>query len=214
MTYLQLVNAVLARLREASVATVTTTTYSTLISHFVNEAKRQVEDAWNWEAMNTTITLATVSGTTSYVLTGSGERHKVASVNDSTNKSTLQNVPLKWILAQQQLSTVQSGNPIYYAWSGSNGTDSKVELFPTPNGVFSLKFNLYVPQIDLSADADVLLIPSEAVVAAAYARALVERGEDGGLASSEAYGLFKGILADQISLESSRNHENECWVAN
>jgi len=47
----------------------------------------------------------------------------------------------------------------------------------------------------------------------AYARALVERGEDGGLSSSEAYGLFKGILADQIALEAARFIENDAWVA-
>jgi hypothetical protein len=42
---------------------------------------------------------------------------------------------------------------------------------------------------------------------------LVERGEDGGLSGSEAYGLFKGILADQIAIETQRSIENDCWVA-
>jgi hypothetical protein len=214
MTYIQLVNAVLVRLRESSVATVTASTLSTLISKFVNEAKQQVEDAWAWEALLSTITLNTESGTTNYVLTGAGERHKLAIVNDSTNKSTLQNVPIQWILKQQQLSTVQYGNPIYYAWAGSNGTDSKVEIFPTPNGVASLKFNMYVAQADLSADSDILLIQSNPVILLAYAKALVERGEDGGLTASEAYGLYKIALADQISIESARNNENDCWVSN
>jgi hypothetical protein len=95
----------------------------------------------------------------------------------------------------------------------NDGTDSKVELFPTPNGTYTLKFNLYVQQADLSADADVLILPHEAIEMGAYARALVERGEDGGLSSSEAYGIFKGILADQVALESSRFIENDVWVA-
>jgi len=212
MTFLQIVNDVLARLREASVASVTTSAYSTLIGKFCNDSKRQVEDAWNWESLHTTVTLATSSGTSNYTVTGSGLRQKDARVNDSTNDSTLRNVPLKWILDQQQLTTVQTGQPTYYAWAGSNGTDSKVELFPTPDGTYSLKFNMYVPQAALSADADVLTIPYESVIAGAYARALVERGEDGGLSSSEAYGLYKGILADQISLEASRSVENDVFV--
>jgi hypothetical protein len=123
-------------------------------------------------------------------------------------------MPLQWIIDQQQLSgTVQSGIPAYYAWNGSDGTDKKVEIYPTPDAAYQLKFNLYVPQANLSADSDVLLIPSDAVVAGAYARALVERGEDGGLASSEAYGLYKGILSDQIALESGQFVENDCWIA-
>jgi hypothetical protein len=213
MTYLQLVNNVLARLRESSVATVTATEYSTLIGKLVNDSKRAVEDAWDWDVLSTTINVTTAGGTSNYTVTGSGYRHKKAEVNDTSNQAKLNNVPIQWILDQQQLSTVQQGSPVYYAWNGFDGTDSKVEFFPTPDGIYTVKFNMFVPQADLSADADILLVPSEAVVAGAYARALVERGEDGGLASSEAFGLYKGILADQIAIESSRFIENDCFVA-
>lgn len=213
MTYLQIVNAVLARLRESSVGTVTATDYSSLIGKFVNEAKRQVEDAWNWDALRTTITVTTSSGTSNYTVTGSGRRFRHAVINDATNDSQLINRPLQYILDQQQLTTTTNANPEYYAWNGNNGTDSKLELFPTPNGTYTLYVNLYVPQADLSNDSDVLTVEPEAVIAGAYARALVERGEDGGMASSEAYGLFKGILADQIALDAGRYVENSCWVA-
>jgi hypothetical protein len=74
-------------------------------------------------------------------------------------------------------------------------------------------FNLYVPQDKLSADTDTLLAPEEPVVLGAFARALVERGEDGGLNSSEAYGLYKASLADAIALESSRYTEEDAWEA-
>lgn len=213
-TFLVLVNDVLTRLREPVVTTIAESTYSQLIGKFVNDAKRQVEDAWNWDAFSTTISLTTAASTTNYVVTGSGLRQKDVLINDTTNKSTLTNVPVKWIQLQQQLSSVQSGAPSSYAWYGNNGTDSKVELFPTPNGAYVLKLNMYVPQVALSLDADVLTVPAEAVIAGAYARALVERGEDQGLSSSEAYGLYKSILADQIAIEASRYVENECWVAN
>jgi hypothetical protein len=72
-------------------------------------------------------------------------------------------------------------------------------------------FNLSVPQVDLVDDADVILVPSDIVVAGAFARALVERGEDGALSSSEAYGLYKGILADRIALEQTRSPEYDVW---
>lgn len=212
-TWLQATNDVLTRLRESTVSTVTASAYSTLISKFVQDAKRQVEDAWMWDWLSQTITVTTVAGTSTYTVTGSGRRHKDVDVNDSTNQARLRNVPIQWIIDQQQLSTVQTGQVCYYAWNGSDGTDSKVEFYPTPDGVASIKFNLIVPQVDLSADGDVITVPSEPVVMLAYARALAERGEDGGLASSEAYALGKSILADYIALEQARSPEYECFVA-
>lgn len=213
MTYLQLVNECLARLRESSVASVTTSAYSTLIGHFINDSKRQVEDAWDWTALATTLTVTTSSGTSLYTVTGSGIRQRGIAVNDYTNKTRLSNVPIQWIVDQQQLSTVTTGIPTYYAWAGSDGTDSKVELYPTPAGTYSLKFNLTVPQAILSVDSTVITVPSEPVIAGAVARALVERGEDGGLSSAEAYALFKSVLSDYISLEKERFTEYDVFEA-
>lgn len=213
MTYLTLVNNVLARLRESSVASVSTTSLSQLVGKFVNDAKVQVENAWNWDALSQTITVTTSAGVTTYTVTGSGLRHKQVILNNTTQQSAVHNVPIQWIIDQQQRTSGVTGPVTYYAWNGNDGTDSKIEVWPTPQGVETLKVNLYVSQLPLSADGDILLVPSEAVEMGAYARALVERGEDGGLSSSEAFGLYKGILADQIAIESSRFIENDCFVA-
>ena len=212
-TYLQAVNETLSRLRETSVAATTTNTYSTLIGRFINDAKRQVEDAWDWDCLSTTITVTTAAGTSNYTVTGAGIRQRNVTVNDTTNKVQLQNVPIQWIIDQQQLSTVQQGSPSYYAWNGTDGTDSKVEIFPTPSGTYSIKFNMTVPQAILSSDSTEITVPSEPVIAGAVARALVERGEDGGLSSAEAYGLFKSVLSDYIALEQSRFTEFDCFEA-
>ena len=214
MMYLDLVNEVLQRLRENTVSSVDQNKYSKLIALYVNDAKRTVEDAWNWDALGVSTPVITTTGTSTYTVAGSGRRQKDVTVNDTSNRAYICNVPSKWIQNQQQLSTVQSGTPCYYAWNGFDGTDSKVELFPTPNGDYTLTFNMTVPQVNLSADSDVLAVPSEPVIAYAYARALVERGEDGGMQSSEAYNIYKTVLADYIALESTRFIENECWVAN
>ena len=212
MTYLQLVNETLRRLRENEVTTVTQTAYSKLMGEYINDAKRQVEDAWNWDALQTTIPITTIPGTTTYVVTGSGLRPKDVYINDVTNRFPLASVNLQWIVNQQELSQVQAAQPCYYSWNGNNGTDSKLELYPTPDGAYTLNISVCVPQARLSADGDTITVPYEAVVQGAVARALAERGEDGGLSSSEAYGLFKGILADQISHEVVR-FQNDCWEA-
>lgn len=215
MTYLQLVNDVLVRLRETSVASVTTTTYSTLIGKFVNDAKKQVEDAWFWNSLSSSITVNTTPSTSNYVVTGSGRKFRGVTVNNTNTNSKyqLQNAPLQWIVDQQDLTTTTNAQPRYYAWNGDNGVDSKVEFYPTPDASYAIKFHMTVAQSDLSADGDILLVPSEPVVASAYARALVERGEDGSLNSSEAYMLYKNILSDAIAMESTRYCENDEWVA-
>ena len=61
MTYLELVNDVLVRLRESTVSTVGETTYSSLIGKFVNDAKRQIEDSYSWNCLSTVVTVTTAA---------------------------------------------------------------------------------------------------------------------------------------------------------
>lgn len=215
MTYLDAINEVLARLRESSVSTINQTAYSAMIGHLVNDAKRQVEDAWEWDVQGTTLYITTTPNVSNYTVTGSGTKQKGVSANITTSgrQSMLSAVSAKWIQDIQQLTTTTTSSPGYYAWAGNDGTDSKVELHPTPDSAYTIAFNLNVPQLPLTLAADVIQVPSDAVVMGAYARALAERGEDGALASSEAYGLFKSILADRIALEQSRNEDFGDWVA-
>lgn len=213
-TYLNLVNDVLVRLREAEAGTVQATTYTKLIGKFVNDSKRQVEDAFNWNALNTSVTFSTVAGTSSYSVTGSGQRFRVDNVSDNTNKYMLQNQSTDnmdyFILTNSTTGKIQ-----YYNFNGvdSNG-DTKVTFYPTPDAVYSITFNITKPTISLSADSDTVSIPTEPIVLGATARAIAERGEDGGLASNELYALYKQSLADAISLESGRYIEEDSWIAN
>jgi hypothetical protein len=213
MTYLELVNDVLIRLREPSVTTVTANDYSTLIGKFVNDAKRQIEDAYAWNVLGTTITLSTTSGTYSYALTGSGQKFQVLDVLNVTSNVTMRNIDFVTMNRYQNFSTPVNGIPTYYAFDGVNGSyDTKVTIYPRPDGVYSIPFSLAVPQATLSSDSTVVLVPDVLVSQNAYARALVERGEDGGLSSSEAYALYKSMLSDYIALEGTRYPENQEFV--
>jgi len=214
MTYLELVNDVLIRLRETTVATVTETSYSTLIGKFVNDAKRQIEDAFAWNVLGTTITLSTTSGTYSYSLTGSGQKFQVIDVINSTSNIGMKNIDFASMNRKQNFSTPVSGIPSEFAFDGVDGSyDTKVTLYPRPDGVYSIPFSLAVPQATLSSDSTVVLVPDVLVVQNAYSRSLVERGEDGGLSSSEAYLLYKSMLSDYIALEGTRYPENQEFVA-
>lgn len=214
MTYLQLINDVLVRLRETQVSTSTETAYSALIGRFVNDAKRQVEDAFGWNVLGQTITVTTTPGTYIYPLTGAGQKFQVQDVLNVTNLTQMQNITFVEMNRFQNLSAPVSGQPNYYAFDGVDGSgDTKVVLFPRPDGVYTIPFSLTVPQAPLAADSTLVLVPDVLVVQNAYARALVERGEDGGLSSSEAYQLYRGMLADYIALEGTRFPEQQEFVA-
>lgn len=212
-TYLDLVNDVLIRMREPEVTTVNENTLSKLVGRLVNDAKRQVEDAYAWNALTDTLIIETTANTYGYVLTGSGTRFKVIDAQDNTNKSVINALSTK-LMSQYLLNNTSPGNPMYYNFNGIHSTgDTKVDFYPVPNAGLTLYFNLYIPEPELTSDTATMLVPREPVVLGAFARALVERGEDGGLNSSEAYGLYKSSLADAIAIESSRYVEEETWEA-
>lgn len=214
MTYLELINDVLIRLRETTVATNGATTYSTLIGKFVNDAKRQVEDAFSWNVLGQNITLTTVANTYSYSLTGAGQKFQVMDAINTTSNVGMQNISFVQMNRFQNLVPVATGVPEYYAFDGvdSNG-DTKVSLYSRPDNVYTIIFSLTIPQATLASDATSILVPDFLVAQNAYARALVERGEDGGLSSSEAYQLYKSMLSDYIALEGTRYPENQEFVA-
>ena len=213
MTLLELVNDVLIRLREPVVTTYNETTYSTLIAKFVNDAKRQVEDAYAWNSLGQTVTVTTAASTASYSLTGAGQKFQVLDAINTTSNVGLTNITFVDMNRKQNFLPLVNSIPTEFTFDGIDASyDTKVSLFPIPDGVYTLKFSLTIPQATLSSGSTVVLVPDVVVAQGAYARALVERGEDGGLSSSEAYSLFRSMLSDYISLESNRYPENQQFV--
>jgi hypothetical protein len=187
------------------------TDYSAMIGVFINDAKREVEDAYDWNALTDTLTAVTSTDVFNYVLTGSRTRFRVVDVLNDTSDFNLSYAPTTWMNRQYLLTDSQKGEPTYYNFNGvdSNG-DTQVDLFPIPDGVYNIRFNLVIPQADLSADNDRILVPDHLVSMLAYSKAISERGEDSGLTSSEAYQMYRLALADAVAIE--RNHYNEEMV--
>ena len=212
MNYIQLVNSVLRRLRETEVSSVADNAYSKMIGEFVNDAKRQTEDAYPWNALSDTLTAVTGADIFNYVLTGSGQRFRVIDVLNDTSNTIVVNAPTRWMDEKFLLTTAQKGAPAYYNFNGVNSNgDTQVDLYPIPNGVYNIRFNIIKPQVPLSADSDTLLVPHEPVVFNAFARALAERGEDGGIQSGEMYALYTQSLGDAIAIETGRYIEEQAW---
>jgi len=215
-TYLDLVNDVLVRMREPTVTTVSQNTVSALVGKYVNDAKRQVSDAYDWDAFNTPITVSTIANTTGpYSITGAGVRYKTMDVINTTSFYELS--PLShanYDSFYYTTPTPTKGLPMYYSIKGVDTSgDIKVNFWPVPDAVYAIRFSLIVPEADFTTDASTTLLAKEPIVLGAFARALVERGEDGGLSSSEAYALYKSCLSDLISLELARSPENDQFEA-
>jgi hypothetical protein len=214
MNYVQLVNSVLRRLRETEVSSVADNAYSRLIGEFVNDAKRQVEDSYAWNALSDTLSAVTADGLFNYVLVGSGQRFRVIDVLNDTSNTIVHNATTKWMNEQFLLKAQRNGSPSYYNFNGTNSNgDTQVDLYPIPDGVYELRFNIIKPQVALEADADILLVPSEPVIFNATARAIAERGEDGGILAGEMAFLYNQSLADAIAIESGRYIEESAWMA-
>jgi hypothetical protein len=214
-TYLDIVNNVLRRLREPVVSSVNDTDYSSMIGVMVNDSKREVEDAYEWNALTDTLTAVTSDAVFNYVLTGSRTRFRVMDVLNDTSDFNLRYAPSTWMNRQYLLTDTQKGEPMYYNFNGvdANG-DTQVDLYPIPDGVYNVRFNLVIPQADLVADNTRILVPDHLVSMLTYSKAIAERGEDSGLLSSEAYQMYRLALADAVAIERNHYDEEMVWSAN
>lgn len=218
MTYLELVNKVLLRLRENQVTTVQGTgnsnLYARLIGEFVNEAKAQVEAAWDWSALRTTLSATTTSGIFNYELNGSQNNFKVLDVWNDTENIEMQYKDAHWFTQEFLMADPQHGIPMYYNFNGvSEDGDTMVDIYPIPDKAYALRFNVSLRNLPLDADADKIVIPSRPVILLATAMAIEERGEDGGQQSANAYGSYRAALADEIALDAARHPEDTIWYS-
>ena len=205
MTYLNLINGVLRRLRETTVSTNTENAYSTLIGDLVNDAKTTVEEAWEWSALRNTITFNTVDGTYTYALTGAGQNSVLKDCINDTSNLFLQFRTKSFFNTQNYTATPASGAPNYFTMNStdSNG-DIQVDVYPKPDGVYAMRFDVVTPQAALSADATNLSVPSNPVLQLAFAMALRERGETGGQSAAEQFGLANIALSDAIAIDANK----------
>jgi len=214
MTYLELVNAVLRRLREKEVTTVNQTSYSKLIGDFVNEAKAEVENAWDWSSLRTTLAVNTTPNVFNYELNGTQNNFKVLDAWNDTSNIELQMKSASWFNNELLMAPPQTGIPAFYNFNGvSADGDAQVDIYPIPDATYSILFNVSLRNITLSADADVINIPSRPVILLALAMAIEERGEDGGKQSLNAYQMGQSALSDEIAFDAARHPEDTVWYS-
>jgi len=212
MTYLEVVNNILKRLRERTVATVNESTYSSLIAVLVNYANESVETAWSWSALRNTLTVTTSSTVFNYELNGTLSRLTTLDVINDTDDVFMKHKSSHHFNELFLNSTPQTGSPYYYNFNGiSADGDTLVDVYPIPDGVYELRFNVVQRTGDLSDDSDTILIPTKPIELLAYAMAVEERGEDGGINPVSAYARATTSLNDFISLDAAKYPEETIW---
>ena len=123
MTYLNLMNNVLRRLREEETTSVTSTTYVKMVSDFINDAKTLVGQAADWSALRETLTISTTASDNTYSLTGGGDNVKVMSALNDTQNCFLEYRSKDYFNDSLYIQSAATGAPKYFTYNGldSNG---------------------------------------------------------------------------------------------
>jgi len=208
MTYLNIMNNVLRRLREEEVNSTNESTYAKMAGDFINDAKSIVEDATDWSALRDTVIVNTVADDNQYSLTGCGDNVKIMSALNTTEKTFLTYQTKDWFNEQLYIASTSAGSPVYYTFDGldANG-DTQFLISPQPDGVYTLRLNVIKRQADLSNDATNLLVPEKPVIHLAVALLARERGETGGTSTAEYFTIANQYLSDAIAIDAAKHPE-------
>jgi len=213
MTYLDVVNNILKRLREQTVTTVDATPYSKLIGILVNDSKADIQNAWKWSALRTSLVAVTSNGTFGYAMDEAKTNFEVLNVVNDTENTVLRYIPQNEMSEKLNLSDLVYGSPQYYSFNGTNlDGDSIIEFYPIPDDVYNINIDIVERTGDYTSDTDVVLLPEQPLILLAYAKAVEERGEDGGGSSNRAFANAERSISDHIALDANRHPEELIWA--
>ena len=208
MTYLNIMNNVLRRLREEEVSSVNESTYSKMAGDFINDAKTIVEESNDWSALRETIVITTTADDNQYSLTDCGDNVKVMSALNDSQNCFIGYQTKDWFNEQLYINDVVEGSPRYYTYDGldSNG-DTQILVSPRPDDAYTLRFDVIKRQAELTDNSDNLLVPEKPVIHLALALLARERGETGGTSTAEYFAIADKYLSDAIALDAAKHPE-------
>jgi len=227
MTYLNLINQVLMRLRENQVDGITfdSTPYYSVIGSFVNDAKTIVEDSWDWGALRTTRTTVVPQGQSIVMVSDSQENSfRIQSVLNTLTGQYLTPIPLSSIqniYKNNAQSPVTNGVASSYGFyenywdttddSNANNGNQQIRLASPSDVQTTLIFQCTSGQGFLTAATQRMKVPAAPVYLLATALAVRERGETNALSTSELTAIANTALSDAIALDAARFPEELYW---
>ena len=212
MNYLAAINSVLVRLRERTVESINENEYSSLIATLINDSIQEVEQAWDWSALRNSLTVTTSNGVFNYELNGTQNDVKVLSVVNATTQSDVDYQTANWFNDRYLTPSPATGSPSYWSFNGvGTDGDTLIDLYPKPDGVYEVRFNVVQRSEDLTSESSIILCPHRPIVLLAYAKAVEERGEDNGQTGNSAYMAANNSLSNAIALDASKHPEETIW---
>lgn len=197
--------------------------YSTLVGSFVNDAKKQVEDAWQWADLRQMITVSVTTGNAGpYPLASYLNERAVLWMQPPTGQPLVrcttagfEGQDMTQVNETYQFAAKQTfGNnfpSLYYLTSDNNSAtagQSRLQLnFVTPpNSTYTFQMVFKNSQNELTNDTDVFYVPSEPCKELAYLFCLYERGEELGEQLTFTEDKASKYLADAIQLDLARQN--------
>lgn len=213
MTYLDIVNKVLEKLRENTVTTVNENPYSALIGTFVNDVLHDVQNmGWDWDALRGTLTITTSESLFNYVLAGAGNSFRVLNIFNDTTNQPMHYRPSNWFDKALLQVPITKAAPLYFTHNGvDEDGDGQLDIFPVPDGVYEIRVNGVFPIAPLVKDTDSINLYPNMIYMGALSRAISERGEDGGNTDSEI--RWENLVSNLIAIEANRREDEITWQA-
>jgi len=215
VSVLKVVNQVLSRLRESTVTGMTETAYAGFVLGLLNDARREVEQAYNWTALNDVVPVSTVAAQNYVYVAGGGfttnERTRITEVYNSTTDCYLSKRGLAHVRQMENDDNSQAEPYIYTIDGLSSNQNVKLRLWQIPDQAYSLQIACYNPQDDFTtsdnASTDIIRVPWLPVYHRTLSLAIRERGDDGGFQYEEVYQEFITSLNDAIAYEQRAKFE-------
>jgi len=204
MTYLEMVNNVLIRLRETQVSSLDQNNYSTLVSRLVLDAYRIVEDSHDWSTLRDIVNVATVISQPKVELTDTPVDSNVLGVYYADNWE-LKRVSREWLETRRLQTTDETGEPRYYAIEGANTNSANLELslWPIPDGVYTIRVQAAKRGTEPTIASSNIILPTQPIMHLALALATRERGETGGTSAADYMAMFSLSLSSAISRDAN-----------
>jgi hypothetical protein len=209
MTYLELVNGVLTRLREPTITSVNKSEDAVvnIVKNLVNDAKRHVEMAHSWNATRNVWQFATEQGRPSYILENTSGGCRISTVMVEGNHIH------QWDLRTLLHKSNKTGLMYRYAYDGTDNQGNisiRFDPLPEEGVVIDVLGHRVLP--DLKSDGDDLRLPDQPVLYYALALAARERGEVGGQTATELFNMAQQYISDAISLDGNLSPTEMTWA--
>lgn len=202
-TTLTLLNNVLRGLRQDTLdsgTTETSDTFHALLVQFLNEAKREVEDSWDWLSLRTVVTVTGASSKTDHTLTSAGDADtdtdefsrllyektefgqypQVFDVTNSDEYRLMELSPQEYERMVALDDDVTNERPCYFTLAKNSSGEYVFKVYPEPSTARTWKLHMIVPEAELATDSldSTSVLPARPVWLRALEMATQERGEE------------------------------------